>query len=152
MRRARGPDRIFPVQQRGPRSWVGRTLVAGALLTLAPATSAQDQDPRQPRVPSGAVVVMVLQTAFVAGLLVHYVRRQRAEQEMREHHRLLQASHDRISGLLGRLIAAHDHERARIARDLNDDVSQRLAALSIAMSSVKRKLAAGVDLDSRRKR
>jgi signal transduction histidine kinase len=134
------------VQQRRPRWWVGTTLVAGALLTLAPPTSAQDGS--QPRAPSGALILVVVQTAIIAGLLVYGARRRRAEHHVRDHNRVLQARHDRISRLLGRLIAAHDHKRERLARDLQDDVSQRIAALSIAMSGLKRKLAAPVDQDS----
>ena len=41
-----------------------------------------------------------------------------------------------------RLIAAQEVERARIARDLHDDTSQQLAALSIALSGLKRRVAA----------
>jgi signal transduction histidine kinase len=40
------------------------------------------------------------------------------------------------------LIAAQETERARIARDLHDDVGQRLAGISIAISSLKRKMRA----------
>ena len=103
-----------------------------------------------PRIESSCATVFltVLQTALVAGLLVHYVLRRRAEREIRGRHWLLQASHDRISELLGRLIAAHDRERARIAGDLHDRVGQRVAALSIAISSLKRKLAAPIDPES----
>jgi PAS domain S-box-containing protein len=63
-----------------------------------------------------------------------------AERQMREHQRMLQASHKQISDLFGRLIAVQEGERTRIARDLHDDVSQRIAGLSIMISSVKRKL------------
>lgn len=56
-----------------------------------------------------------------------------------------EASHRQVSELFGRLITAQETERSRIARDLHDDVSQRIAALSIAMSSLKRKLLGGVD-------
>jgi PAS domain S-box-containing protein len=47
-----------------------------------------------------------------------------------------------LQDLAGRLIAAQEVERARIARDLHDDVSQQLAALSIALSGLKRRVAA----------
>ena len=40
----------------------------------------------------------------------------------------------------GCLIEAQDAERARIARDLHDDVSQQLAGVSIAFSGLKRRL------------
>ena len=52
----------------------------------------------------------------------------------------LQRSNQQISDLFGRLIAAQESERTRIARDLHDDVSQRVAALSIMMSGLKRRL------------
>jgi two-component system sensor histidine kinase UhpB len=45
----------------------------------------------------------------------------------------------------GRLIAAQEVERARIARDLHDDISQQLAAMSIALSGLKRRAAAVAD-------
>ena len=50
---------------------------------------------------------------------------------------------ERLQHLAGSLIAAQDAERARIARDLHDGVSQQLAALSIALSGLKRRVAAG---------
>ena len=52
----------------------------------------------------------------------------------------LQRSNQQISDLFGRLIAAQESERTRIARDLHDDVSQRAAGLSIMMSGLKRRL------------
>ena len=51
----------------------------------------------------------------------------------------LQVSTEEILYLAGSFISAQDAERARIARDLHDDVSQRLAALAIALSSLKRR-------------
>ena len=44
----------------------------------------------------------------------------------------------RFEDLAGRLITAQEAERARIARDLHDDISQQLAAISIAISECKR--------------
>jgi two-component system sensor histidine kinase UhpB len=52
----------------------------------------------------------------------------------------LQASYDQNKELTGRLIAAQETERARIARQLHDEVNQQLAAFSIALSSLKRRL------------
>ena len=43
--------------------------------------------------------------------------------------------------MAGRLIAAQEVERARLARDLHDDVSQQIAALSISLSGLKRHVA-----------
>jgi signal transduction histidine kinase len=60
----------------------------------------------------------------------------RASQLFRE----LQASNTQITHLFGRLIAAQETERGRIARDLHDDVSQRIAGISIQISSIKNRL------------
>jgi signal transduction histidine kinase len=58
-------------------------------------------------------------------------RRRRAEEQMRNSETELKASYDRIRYLAGRLLSAQESERARIARELHDDVSQQLALLSI---------------------
>src|SRR4030095_1606014 len=63
-----------------------------------------------------------------------------AEQALRENEAALQASNREIRQLAGSLITTQDAERARIARELHDDVSQQLAALSIALSNLKRQL------------
>lgn len=65
----------------------------------------------------GALTVMVLQALLISALLYQRARRMHAEQE--------------AQGLGGRLITAHEDERRRLARELHDDVSQRLAALAI---------------------
>ena len=73
------------------------------------------------------------------GTKVDITERKRAEEAMRENEAVLQASNRQIWDLAGRLIASQEVERARIARDLHDDLSQQLAGLSIALSSVKRR-------------
>ncbi len=65
--------------------------------------------------------------------VVDIAERQRAERENRD---LM----EQLQHLAGSLITARDAERARIARDLHDGVSQQLAALSIALSGLKRRL------------
>jgi signal transduction histidine kinase len=61
--------------------------------------------------------VLLLQTALISWLLYERGKRQHLEAEGRK--------------LSGRLIHAHEEERARLARELHDDVTQRLAALAI---------------------
>ena len=109
------------------------------------------------RIPTGAAVVnrelslwntykravlltgaaLVGQSLLIGALLVQRRRRRRAEGVLRD--------------LSGRLIAAQEMERARIARDLHDDVSQQLASLSIALSGLKRRAGAvpnGTELEA----
>jgi PAS domain S-box-containing protein len=72
---------------------------------------------------------------FVLFSITDTTARKRAEREREELTRDLR-------DLAGRLIAAQEVERGRIARDLHDDVSQQLAALSIAISGLRRQAAA----------
>lgn len=68
---------------------------------------------------AGTLTILLLQTATIAGLLVQRVWRRRAERSARE--------------VSGRLITAQEEERRRVARDLHDDLSQRLALLSVEL-------------------
>jgi two-component system sensor histidine kinase UhpB len=43
-----------------------------------------------------------------------------------------------VRELAGRLLEAQEQERSRIARDLHDDVNQRLASVSIELSAIRR--------------
>ncbi|HVT89160.1 MAG TPA: MASE1 domain-containing protein [Tepidisphaeraceae bacterium] len=64
----------------------------------------------------------------------------RAEQSLRESESRLRASYEKIQDLAGRLIVAEEAERKRISRELHDGVNQQLAALSIRLSGIKRRL------------
>jgi two-component system, NarL family, sensor histidine kinase UhpB len=84
----------------------------------------------------------------LVGTKVDITKLKRAEEALRENEAALRASNEEIQHLAGSLISAQDAERARIARDLHDDVSQQFAALSIALSGLKRRLrAAAGDYD-----
>lgn len=61
--------------------------------------------------------LLAAQTVSIATMLLHRRRRRAAE-----------LASDRLSS---RLITAHEDERSRLARELHDDLSQRLAGLSI---------------------
>jgi PAS domain S-box-containing protein len=74
------------------------------------------------------------------GCSVDITERKDAEARTLESRTALEASHREIQHLAGRLIEAQDAERARIARDLHDDVSQQLAGLSIALSGLKHRM------------
>jgi PAS domain S-box-containing protein len=64
--------------------------------------------------------------------------RRRNEASLTEHAESLRASHERIQDLAGRLIASQEAERQRIARDLHDDLSQKLALLNIDIDQLGR--------------
>jgi signal transduction histidine kinase len=89
---------------------------------------------------AGGLALMIFQTALIAGLLIQRARGRRMTAEMRENQAMLEASNRQISDLFGRLIAAQENERGRIARDLHDDVSQRVAGLSIMIAGLKSRL------------
>lgn len=66
---------------------------------------------------------LMLQAALITALLIQRTRRQRAERE---------AQH-----LGGRILTAQEDERRRLAREMHDDVTQRLAALAIDAAQVQ---------------
>ena len=84
----------------------------------------------------GVLAVLVAQSALIIGLLIQHARRRRAEQALRANERALRASHDDTRRLAGRLIAAQEVERARIARELHDDISQKVALLAMDIHQV----------------
>ena len=87
-----------------------------------------------------AGVLLSVQSALIAGLIVQGARRRRSERALRDSEQHLRQSDDQNRDLAGRLINAQEVERTRIARDLHDDVSQQLAGVSIAFSGVKQRL------------
>ena len=82
------------------------------------------------------------QTAFVVLLLVQRGRRRRAEEALRTSEAALRGSYAEVRELAGRLISAQESERRRIARDLHDDLSQKLALLSIEIEGLAARPAA----------
>jgi signal transduction histidine kinase len=92
----------------------------------------------------GAVLLMLAQTALIAGLLVQRAKRQRVERELRSGERelrgsqaMLHLSYDRIRHLSRRLLGEQEAERARIARELHDDINQQLAILSLDLDRLR---------------
>jgi signal transduction histidine kinase len=77
--------------------------------------------------------VVGVQTLLIAGLLIHRRKRHKAEIALR-------VTSDRNRELAAGLMTAQEEERTRIARELHDDVGQRVASISIALSGVKRKI------------
>ena len=88
----------------------------------------------------GAFVLVAAQLALIAALLVQRSNRMRVEAALRVSEEQTRASYDEVRNLAGRLISAREGERARIARDLHDDIGQRVASLSIGLSRVQRQI------------
>ncbi len=71
------------------------------------------------------------------GFMIDITERKQADEALRESTVALRSSHRRIQHLAGKLIASQEAERKRIARELHDDLNQKLAALAIAISKTK---------------
>ena len=84
-----------------------------------------------------AIGIVLIQAMLIAGLLIQRERRQRAERALRQGQSELQASYVRIRDLGGRLLHAQEAERARIARELHDDIGQQLCLLSIDLATLR---------------
>jgi two-component system sensor histidine kinase UhpB len=74
------------------------------------------------------------------GCDIDITQRKSAEDRIRTSQAELETHRQEIQYLAGRLIGAQEDERARIARDLHDDVSQQIAGVSIAVSGLKQRL------------
>jgi len=77
------------------------------------------------------VAIVAAQTVLLSLLLVQRARRRRAEQALRTSEGALRRSYAEVQDLAGRLITAQESERRRIARDLHDDLSQKLTLLGL---------------------
>jgi signal transduction histidine kinase len=74
------------------------------------------------------------QALLIAWLLIHRARWKRAEEALKK-------SHGDIRDLSHRLVTAQEEERRRLARELHDDVTQRLARLAIDVGEFEKNLA-----------
>lgn len=73
---------------------------------------------------AAAAAVIAAQAALIGALLLQRARRRRAEQAART--------------LGGRLITAHEDEGRRLARELHDDITQRLAGVALEAAALQR--------------
>ena len=86
----------------------------------------------------GTIGVVAAQLLLIAGLLTQRTRRRHAEDTILERERSLRTSYERIRQLAARLINAQETARASLARDLHDDVCQRLATVSIGVAALRK--------------
>jgi signal transduction histidine kinase len=85
----------------------------------------------------GATMLMLTQAALIAGLLVQRHTRQRIEVDLRGSQAKLRDSYDRIRHLGRRLLGEQEAERARVARELHDDIGQQLVVLSLELDMLR---------------
>lgn len=74
----------------------------------------------------------------VLALMEDVTAQKRSEVELQQNHMVLQENRDKLQMLMEKLFAAQDSERQRIARDLHDDFSQRLVALTLDVTALER--------------
>jgi len=73
-------------------------------------------------------------------IFVNALQRKQAEQASRESERMLRQNESVLRRLAGRLIYAQEEERSRIARELHDDLAQRLAVVAIDVGRLEQQL------------
>lgn len=74
---------------------------------------------------------------LVGEIFANALLRKRVETALQESERALRTSETELQKLAGDLLAAQEAERRSLARDLHDDLTQRLAALSMDIASIE---------------
>lgn len=75
---------------------------------------------------------------MVLASVVDITERKQAEEALHQKQLELQQSQAQLEDLASKLLTAQDSERQRIARDLHDDFSQRLVALTLDLAALDR--------------
>ncbi len=100
--------------------------------TLPPGTLVSYREPtlweRGQKYFVAGIAVILVQTLLIFALFWHRARKRRAEAELRK-------AHDAEVRLSRHLITAQEEERSRLASELHDDFSQRLAVLAFGLQN-----------------
>ncbi len=76
-------------------------------------------------------------TAHLMAVVTDLTERKRAEEELRRNQEALSSREEQLEELTAKLLTAQDEERRRIARELHDDFTQRMAALMLDLRLVE---------------
>jgi two-component system sensor histidine kinase UhpB len=104
-------------------------LPAGSLVRFRPPSLWRDYR----KTVLAAVAVGTGQALLIAVIVIERRRRARTQDA-------LAANYRRLHEMGTRVIQAEERERTRIARDLHDDLGQRVASMAIGLSSLRRRL------------
>lgn len=99
---------------------------------------------------SGGEVEFLSTLASQAAMAIHnsqlYENIAEKTTELQESQTALQKSHEELQRLTGSLLSAQEDERRRLARELHDDLTQRLAVLAIEAGKMEQQFDTSPDL------
>jgi len=79
------------------------------------------------------------------GSAIDITERKRTEEALRAGEAALRTSHNELQELAGKLLTAQEEEQRRLARELHDDLTQRLAVLAIEAGKLEQQLESSRD-------
>jgi signal transduction histidine kinase len=83
---------------------------------------------------------LVKRFRLISEVFANALERKQAEEASRKTERILRQNENDLRRLAGRLIYAHEEERSRLARELHDDLAQRLAVFAIDVGKLEKTL------------
>jgi PAS domain S-box-containing protein len=89
-----------------------------------------------------SVVMEAGKPKILRGFMIDITNRKRAQEELEKSEATLRKSDRKTRELTGKLILARDADRKRIAEELHEDLTQRLAGTAMTLTSVCRNLPA----------
>lgn len=88
------------------------------------------------------IIVLIGQTFLIGTLLLNRAKRRRVEQLLRDNVADLDVARGSLSSLSRRLMEAQEQERTRVARELHDDISQRMSFLAMDLARLRSTISA----------
>src|SRR5262249_13960039 len=83
---------------------------------------------------------LIQRLQLVGELFTNALARKRADEALRAREQSLRQTREGLRKLAARLIHAQEEERRRIAREMHDDWTQRLAVLSLDLAKLEKQL------------